>query len=556
MFDVWTLLRKDLRSLLNVRRRLRRESLFKVSFILTFFAGMEAGLFLLFLRGFRFLATLGGAGFMITRRLFSLFYLGMGLMLVVSGILTAYAVYFRARENSYLLVKPFRMDALVGYKLLQSSALGSWAFFFMVLPFAAAYGWHERMGVSFPFWTLCFSIPFLLWCSAVGALAVLLLVRWTPRGRWLGAAGLMLAALVAYLTRLPPGRPDPSADQAAFVLSRSIPGLRAASWPLLPSWWTSEGVLALTRGQWGRGLMFWCVLASNTLLAVHLVRHVGGACFYPALQLASGAAGARIRRRMVLFPGLERLLRFLPGDARAIALKDIRTFFRDPVQWSQALIFFGLLALYFASLRAFRYHTLPEEWRNVIAFLNVFSVASVLCSLSARFVYPQLSLEGQAFWLLGLAPTRPSRILMTKFALALAATLSVSMTLMLVSTRMLQVDPAIRLMAFGLAAAVSLAVSGLSTGLGAVFLDPRQSNPMAIVSGFGGTLNLALSLLFLVLGIVPYGGALHGYFRGRLDLEAMRMAVAAATGWLALLTAIFTVTPLWLGRRSLARHDY
>ena len=32
---------------------------------------------------------------------------------------------------------------------------------------------------------------------------------------------------------------------------------------------------------------------------------------------------------------------------------------------------------------------MPDLWRSFIAFLNVFSVSSVLCSLAARFIYPQ-----------------------------------------------------------------------------------------------------------------------------------------------------------------------
>ena len=40
---------------------------------------------------------------------------------------------------------------------------------------------------------------------------------------------------------------------------------------------------------------------------------------------------------------------------RLLIVKDLRLFRRDPVQWSQFLIFFGLLVLYFLNIRRFSY---------------------------------------------------------------------------------------------------------------------------------------------------------------------------------------------------------
>jgi len=199
---------------------------------------------------------------------------------------------------------------------------------------------------------------------------------------------------------------------------------------------------------------------------------------------------------------------------------------------------------------------MPPEWRNLISFLNVFSVSSVLCSFGARFVFPQLSLEGHGFWIIGLAPTTMARILVAKFLVALAGMSVVSIGLMYISTLMLQVGWGIRVVAVGVAAAVSLAVSGLSTGLGALFIDLRQQNPSAIISGFGGTLNLVMSLAFMFAAIIPYGMVFHLQMSGRFGPGGFERAVALATVWLVLVTVAVTVIPLILGARSLMRREY
>jgi ABC-2 type transport system permease protein len=195
-------------------------------------------------------------------------------------------------------------------------------------------------------------------------------------------------------------------------------------------------------------------------------------------------------------------------------------------------------------------------WRNLILFLNVFSVSTVLCSLSSRFIYPQLSLEGHAFWLIGLAPTTARRVVAAKFGLALASMLAVSTGLMWLSTEMLKMTPLMTVIALALAIAVSLAASGLSVGLGAVFLDLRHRNPAAIVSGFGGTLNLVLSIGFMLAAILPFGFLFHVYFLYQLAVVKLHHGLLAAGVWLLLITALATVLPLRLGARSLAGREF
>lgn len=544
---------KDWYALGNLRRLLARESVFKTIFILGFAAGMMGGFFLLFLNGFQFLASLGGGGFMITRRLFALFFLGLGAMLVVSTIITSYSTLFRSRETLFLQTMPLDTRDLVTYKFIESTLLSSWAFFFLMIPFTTAYAWHERLGIAFALWTLLFSLPFVFLCGALGTLAGLVAVRWLPRSRiaWSVATVLVLLAAVRTLGQWH----GPAPQEATFILNRFLPGLRLASHPLMPNNWTAEGVLALSSGQWLRGSLLWLVLASSSGVLLVAVQELGRALFYTAFQRVTASPEAR-HRPAELLPWLDTLLAFLPGDIRGMALKDIRSFLRDPLQWSQALIFFGLLGLYFSSFRAFHYNEMPVVWRNLVVFLNIFSVASVSCSLAARFIYPQLSLEGHSFWILGLAPTGMRRILLTKFTLSTLALVVITTGLMGLATWRLQAGAALGLVSIGLALAISMAVAALATGLGALFIDLKQPNPAAIISGFGGTMNLVLSLGFMLGAILPFGLIWHWHVTGILADILFTRALLGATAWVLILSTLATVLPLWLGLRSLKHREY
>ena len=555
MRGILLLLKYHLRAAANLRRIVLRQSRFKVGFILLFAVAMLAGLWSLFLEGFRFLDSLGGVGLMLISRLFILFFFGMGLMLMLSGVATSYTTFFRDEETSFLMLKPLTIGQVVVLKYLESAGLASWAFFFVIIPFVGSYAWYEGLPLFFSLWTFVFSVPFVLLCSGAGSILCMILVRWLPRGRILAAGLAPLALAAAWWIWKSTGRADLGANDTLLLLNRMIPGMKTASHPIWPSWWVAEGIMSLTRGQWARGAMLWGVLVSNLLVVGLIVEGVGRGIFYDAWQRVISVS-SRARKRAVLLRFVERLLSFVASDMRGIVLKDMRLFLRDPAQWSQTVVFFGLLALYFLNLRHFRYNLLADQWRNLIAFLNVFSVSAVMCSLGSRFVYPQLSLEGHGFWIVGLSPTTMGRVLVAKFGASALAMLAISVVLMVGSASMLAVQPAVQMVSLAIAVGMSCAIAGLSTGLGAVFLDLENRNTAAIVSGFGGTLNLVLSLGYMIATIVPFGFVFHLKAIHQLGPAGFRSLLILAGVWGILATACSTAIPLWLGWRSLKEREY
>ncbi|OGV71233.1 MAG: hypothetical protein A2269_02780 [Lentisphaerae bacterium RIFOXYA12_FULL_60_10] len=540
----------------NTWRVLQQQSRLKVWFIALFALVFELTLLILFLRGFIFLNTLGGAGTLIINRLFSLFFLGVGIMIVISSMIITYSTFFRSPEVPFLLSHPVPLYDIITLKFLETTVLCSWAFFFIMIPFLAAYAYHQGLSPLFGLWNLLFSIPYLGMASGIGILISLAFVRWFPRRLLRTALILVLVgACLAVAWSIRTVRPLQDDTTLQFNLAALLPGLALATNRWMPGWWVSEGILAMSKMEWGRGMMFLAAVITNGMLVLLLVQELGRVWFEPAWhEVQSSASGGNTRA--VLFPRLSRILAILRPDVRGLVLKDIRMFIRDPMQWSQALIFFGILAFYFSNLRSFRYHLLPDTWRNTIAFLNVFSVSAVMCSLGARFVYPQLSLEGQAFWTVGLSPLTLKRVLLTKFWTASLALVPVSIGLMLLSSSMLSANPLTTLLACSLAGCLAFAISGLSTGIGAVYIDLEQRNPAAIVSGFGGTLNLVVSLFLLLAVILPVGAILHWHNLGWISGWRFQIGLAITILWLFATTGAATIIPLVLGVRRLRALDF
>jgi ABC-2 type transport system permease protein len=161
------------------------------------------------------------------------------------------------------------------------------------------------------------------------------------------------------------------------------------------------------------------------------------------------------------------------------------------------MIFFGLLCIYVLNLRnvAFNFHN--AFWETMIRYLNLGASALTLSTLTTRFVFPQFSLEGRRLWLLGLAPVGLHRILLQKFWLSCLTAMTITVSLNVASSILLHMSWS-KLLFFAISIALmAAALSGLAVGLGAVFPNFKEDNPSKIVSGFGGTLCLVISFIYI-----------------------------------------------------------
>ena len=201
----------------------------------------------------------------------------------------------------------------------------------------------------------------------------------------------------------------------------------------------SAGLLASAKGDWAR-----CGLLPDDPLGPRRAWLPGGRGRRPrplpaGLQPGPGRPHvATAPRALFLDAVFHRLFFFLPHPIRLLILKDLRTFLRDPAQWSQFLIFFGLLAFYFLNIPRLGYGVQSPYWRNLVSFLNLSVTALILSTFTSRFIFPLLSLEGRNFWVLGLLPLRREQILWGKFAFSAGISLVATEFLVILSDLMLR----------------------------------------------------------------------------------------------------------------------
>jgi len=230
-------------------------------------------------------------------------------------------------------------------------------------------------------------------------------------------------------------------------------------------------------------------------------------------------------------------------------VKDILTFWRDTAQWGQSVVLFGLLGVYVINLRHFTHQLNNPFWVNLISYLNLGACSLNLATVTTRFVFPQFSLEGRRLWIIGLAPMGLGMVVKTKYWLACICSLIVTLSLITFSCYFLKM-PWDRIAFFGAVVTImTFALNGLALGLGVLYPNFKEANPSKIVSGFGGTLCLVLSFLYILASVLVLGfgtTGLHPQTSYVLGSVVIFTALSCAIGWL----------PLKLAFRQLPKYEF
>jgi ABC-2 type transport system permease protein len=487
----------------------RRESPLLVFILGAFMVGYLVFGFLLFRGGLNYLYKFPLVGSLLAERILYLIFGFFFVMLVVSNLIIGYSTLFRNTEAQWFLSMPIRHRDVYRWKFIEALSISSWALVFLSAPMLAAYGVVHDVPWKFYIQVALGYLPFVVIPAVIGSWLILVFVRvlartWVKRVLIAAAAA---ALLFAFVGTKPVTENEAATVHEAVMLPKLMHGTQLATNPYLPSSWLAMAIRSWSiEGMGASGLFFFLLLLSNALLGLLLAFDLAGRFYYGSWSSALNSRAEQQHRdtesnrqrtwRISAFAWLQARLRPLSPRMVALVFKDLRIFWRDPAQWTQFMIFFGLLCIYVLNLRNVAFDFKQAYWEVIISYLNLAASALTLSTLTTRFVFPMFSLEGRRVWILGLSPVGLRGVVLQKFWTSFIAASIVTVLLMTSSAMMLQLAWS-RVLFFAVNTFfISAALSGLAAGLGALFPDFKEDNPSKIVSGFGGTLCLVISFAY------------------------------------------------------------
>lgn len=466
--------------------------------------------------------------------------------LTFSGIVTALSTFFLSDDLRLLLTAPVATRRLFYARFTRTVVQSSWMVVVFITPVLLGVGLARCAPASFYLTSLLTVVPFAIIPVAVGTACTLLLVNVFPARRardLLMLMGLLFAGAIVILLRMI--RPE------QLVRAESLPDvtgffstLQSPVTPLLPSFWAGELLFASLKGGWDP--LHAGALWSTALAFCVCLRMADERWHFSGYSRSQEAPKARFNQ----FRALEAVARRLPLSPvrKQLLVKDVKIFLRDVSQWSQLLLLLALMLIYLYNFRVLDLGRIPYMSgfvKNVYAFVNLGMAGFVLATVAVRFVFPMVSAEGPAFWLIRKSPISMHDFLWSKFWTGLVPILVLTETLTIAANELLGVDPFLKMIAALGIALLSLALVGLAAGLGARYPRFTADNPSQVAGSYGGVAFMILAVLLILVMIVLLGWPSTNYLfyqlrhrpipPTRLLLMAMSFLAAIAlsiTTWL------------------------
>jgi ABC-2 type transport system permease protein len=179
----------------------------------------------------------------------------------------------------------------------------------------------------------------------------------------------------------------------------------------------------------------------------------------------------------------------------------------------------------------------------------------VLTAVAARFVYPAVSIEGEAFWIVRSSPVQIRTLLRIKFFVYYIPLLVLAEVLIVVSNLLLNVTPFMMALSVTTVFSMVPGVVAMGIGFGAAYPDFQSENPAQSVTSFGGLLYMILCAGFIAVVIVLEAGPVYSVFMAGLrgtGLSSLQWIWLIGSFSLVLLLCILAViVPMHWGERRL-----
>jgi ABC-2 type transport system permease protein len=467
-----------------------------------------------------FAALFGGAHWL-TRQLsayeeFGDFMLRLGLswlfvsflaFLAFSGVVTSLSTFFLSDDLRLLMAAPVAPRRLFLARFSRTVVQASWMIVVFLTPVLLGVGAARSASWVYYLTAVLVVVPFSAIPVAAGTAATLLIVNVFPARRArdvLMLTGLIFAVgLVLVFRFIQPERllrVESLPDIADFFAT-----LHSPVTPLLPSSWAGESLFAGLHG--GVDLLHGSVLWTTALAFTVMLGAAHERWQFPGYSRSQEAGKARVNSLRLV----DSVARLLPLSIvrRQLFVKDVKVFLRDVSQWLQLLPLVALVLLYLYNFRAIDLNRMPYMsgvLKNAYAFLNLGLAGFVLATVAVRFVFPAVSAEGHAFWILRVSPLSFRDFLWSKFWTGVFPIVVLTEGLTITANEFLGVDPFLKAAsAFGIVF-MTFALVGLAVGLGAKY--PRFGADTNQVAGsYGGVAFMILAVLYILLTIAALGWA-------------------------------------------------
>ena len=425
-------------------------------------------------------------------------------MLLFSSAVNALNSLFSARDLDLLLSSPLTLNRFLAGRSIDIGISASWMLFVLGMPLLLGFGTFHGAGPAFFLGAPIICLAFFSIAVITGIIGALLFGCLIPpqRGREVAMMGFLVLALGAFFlfgdsTKVPHHYSDKMHQIAVFAHN-----------PWMPMTHSAKALQSLTHGE-----LLAATYSTTITLAVAaslwcLLFLLSKRCYQAAYSRAHSDRSA-LRINSYSAQRMSRVLLPITESARrAIITKEIKLFTRDLAHTIQLGMLLGICFVY---LYNFKVLTGPKDasptalklWHVTLLVCNISLSYLIITSICSRFVFPSISLEGNAFWILQSAPISLKEILRAKCRCWLAPVTCMGVVIFASGAMALGAEGPLLISTCVAGAILCYGLVSLGVGMGAIFSQFEWEHSTQISSNVGSFIFMVVSMIFLALNMIP-----------------------------------------------------
>ena len=491
--------------------------------------------------------------------LFALF-----VMTALGSSVTAFSAFFRSDEVEYIFNFPLKPENIFLYKFSENFFRSSTPMFLLGGAALIAYGTFFNLSIN-EYLLIIFGIalPFIFAAAAIGTILLFLVVRLStllPSKIVITAMLLLtLGGSGSYLQSVHP------VDQVKEIIQyypnfEEHPAIASGGFnevAFVPSTWAARALFSIVEEDYDNALPHIGLMIFTCLSLISVLYIISGRAYYQTWLNTRGKEWFVKRSQYNRFSKAFQTLRLpLSKKTEALIKRDFLLFVREPSQWVHMIIFMVLLFIYIANISGLSLY-ISDPFRMTLLYIANFIFSGFfLVSLAVRFIFPLMSQEGNAFWLIRSAPLTMKYILRYKGISASLILLIIGLPLIGFTSSALNPGKSLYLMTIAFTAISSVVITVLSLSTGAWFADLRENSAIRIASSRGATVAFLITMFYLVAGSSLLSAAVldtYNFKINNLPYDAGKGVIIMTIFFV--FSLIIAVIGIYIGNKALLREN-
>ena len=342
----------------------------------------------------------------------------------IGNIVVSYSTFFKTREVGFLLTCPISFTKIFLIKFFDNFFYSSSTLLLIITAAISAYvSYFGLPWYTIPLVILFLILPFMLIAGTLGAIILLVILRFAAT---LGIkkvlatiASIYAAAIILFYLFSSPVQLVTKVFEYFPNINNYFGFLESPVIKLLPNHWIADALYWISSGKFLAAGWYVFLLIMTSLFFLLIALLLAKKWFYKTwlmfLNLSNEISTKKKNNGKIIF-SFENKSSLKPGR-EALLKRELLLFIREPSQWTHFLIMFFLISVFILSisnidvmiLNAYNIYLKTIIYLTIYLF-NVFLIAS----MSLRFIFPLVSLEGETIWKIRSAPLNYKKLMLTR----------------------------------------------------------------------------------------------------------------------------------------------